>query len=85
VADWFAAHGVTAFVLTYRLVSAGYKHPVQLQDAQRAVRWVRSHAREYVINPDRIGMIGFSAGGHLTAMTETLFDEGNPQPIRSIR
>jgi len=79
VADWFAAHGVTAFVLTYRLVSAGYKHPVQLQDAQRAVRWVRSHAREYVINPDRIGMIGFSAGGHLTAMTETLFDEGNPQ------
>jgi acetyl esterase/lipase len=79
VADWFAAHGVVAFVLTYRLASAGYMHPVQLHDAQRAVRWVRSHARDYGISANRIGMIGFSAGGHLTAMTETLFDEGNPQ------
>jgi acetyl esterase/lipase len=79
VADWFAAHGVVAFVLTYRLASAGYKHPVQLHDAQRAVRWVRAHARDYGVRSDRIGMIGFSAGGHLTAMTETLFDEGDPQ------
>lgn len=79
VADWFAAHGITAFVLTYRLASAGYKHPVQLHDAQRAIRWVRAHARDYGITPERIGMIGFSAGGHLTAMTETLFDEGNAQ------
>ena len=78
VADWFAAHGVTAFVLTYRLCSAGYHHPAQLQDAQRAIRWVRAHAQEYGIDPGRIGMIGFSAGGHLTAMAETLFDDGNP-------
>jgi acetyl esterase/lipase len=77
VADWFAAHGVTAFVLNYRLASFGYKHPVQLHDAQRAIRWVRAHAEEYGIDPNRIGMIGFSAGGHLTAMASTLFDVGN--------
>ncbi|HSB95684.1 MAG TPA: alpha/beta hydrolase [Spongiibacteraceae bacterium] len=77
VADWFAAHGVTAFVLNYRLVSFGYRHPVQLHDAQRAIRWVRAHAGEYGIDPHRIGMIGFSAGGHLTAMASTLFDDGN--------
>ena len=78
VADWFAAHGVTAFVLTYRLTPFGYKHPTQLLDAKRAVRWVRTHAAEYGIDPNRIGMIGFSAGGHLTAMAETLFDAGDP-------
>jgi len=79
VADWFAAHGVVAFILTYRLASAGYRHPVQLHDAQRAIRWVRTHAQDYGISADRIGIVGFSAGGHLAAMTETLFDPGNPQ------
>lgn len=79
VADWFAAHGVTAFVLTYRLTPFGYHHPVQLHDAQRAIRWVRAHATDYGIDPQRIGMIGFSAGGHLTAMAATLFDNGDPQ------
>lgn len=78
VADWFAAHGVTAFVLTYRLTPAGYHHPVQLNDARRAIRWVRAHAADYGIDPHRIGMIGFSAGGHLTAMAETQFDAGDP-------
>lgn len=78
VADWFAAHGVTAFVLTYRLTSFGYKHPTQLMDAKRAIRWVRAHAGDYGVNPKRIGMIGFSAGGHLTAMAETQFDAGDP-------
>jgi acetyl esterase/lipase len=77
VADWFAAHGVTAFVLNYRLASFGYKHPVQLHDAQRAIRWVRAHAADYGIDTNRIGMIGFSAGGHLTAMASTLADDGN--------
>ena len=77
VAEWFAAHGVTAFVLNYRLCTAGYKHPTQLQDAQRAVRWVRANASLYGISKNKIGMIGFSAGGHLTAMTETLDDQGN--------
>jgi len=77
VADWFAAHGVTAFVLTYRLTPFGYSHPTQLIDAQRAIRWVRAHADKYGVNPRRIGMIGFSAGGHLTAMAETQFDAGD--------
>ena len=78
VADWFAAHGITAFVLTYRLTPHGYRHPAQLLDAQRAIRWVRAHAADYGIDPNRIGMIGFSAGGHLTAMASTSFDPGNP-------
>lgn len=77
VADWFAARGVTAFVLKYRL-NRKYLYPVPLEDAQRAVRWVRAHAKEYFVAPDRVGMIGFSAGGHLTAMTGTSFDDGNP-------
>jgi acetyl esterase/lipase len=79
VADWFAAHGITAFVLRYRLTPYGYRHPTQLQDARRAVRWVRANASEYGVNPRRIGMIGFSAGGHLVAMAETQFDAGNAQ------
>ncbi|MDX2276657.1 MAG: alpha/beta hydrolase [Hyphomonadaceae bacterium] len=81
VADWFAAHGVTAFVLTYRLTPSGYSHPAQLDDARRAIRWVRAHASEYGIDPNRIGMIGFSAGGHLTAMASTISEDGDPQAL----
>lgn len=76
VGDWFAAHGFTAYVLTYRLTPHGYVHPTQLLDARRAVRWVRAHAKEQAIDPRRIVMIGFSAGAHLTAMASTLFDAG---------
>lgn len=78
VADWFTARGMTAFVLKYRL-GEKYLYPVPLEDAQRAVRLVRAHAKEFYVAPDRIGMAGFSAGGHLTAMTGTSFDAGNPQ------
>jgi acetyl esterase/lipase len=67
VADWFAARGVTAFVLRYRL-GEKYQFPVPLEDAQRAMRWVRANAAQYGIDPRRIGMMGFSAGGHLAAM-----------------
>ena len=77
-AGWFAARGVTAFILSYRLISDGYFHPSQLNDAHRAIRWVRAHAGEFKVRPDRIGMIGFSAGGHLTGMAETVFDAGDP-------
>ncbi len=84
VADWFAAQGVTAFVLTYRLTPFGYRYPSQLLDAQRAIRWVRAHAADYGVDPHRIGMIGFSAGGHLTAMAETLFDAGDPNAVDPI-
>jgi acetyl esterase/lipase len=75
VADWFTARGVTAFVLKYRL-GAKYLYPIPLEDAQRAVRLVRSLASEYGFAPDRIGFVGFSAGGHLAAATGTLFAGG---------
>lgn len=77
VAGWFNAMGVTAFVLKYRL-GPRYHHPIELGDAQRAIRLVRARAPEFAISPDRIGMMGFSAGGHLTATAGTKFDAGNP-------
>lgn len=76
VADWFAARGIRAFVLSYRLASHGYGLPVPLEDARRAVQLVRAHAAEYKINPQRIAMIGFSAGGHLAALAATEPVEG---------
>jgi len=75
-ANWFNAMGVTAFVLKYRL-GPRYHHPIELGDAQRAIRIVRARAAEFNIQPDRIGMMGFSAGGHLTATAGTRFDAGN--------
>jgi acetyl esterase/lipase len=77
VANWFNALGVTAFVLKYRL-GPRYHHPIELGDAQRAIRLVRSRAKEFDVSPDRIGMMGFSAGGHLASTTATHFDGGNP-------
>lgn len=77
VANWFNAMGVTAFVLKYRL-GPRYHHPIELGDAQRAIRLVRSRAGEFEISPGRIGMMGFSAGGHLASTTATHFDSGNP-------
>jgi acetyl esterase/lipase len=76
-AYWFNAMGVTAVVLKYRL-GPRYHHPVELGDAQRAIRMVRSRAAEFNIIPDRIGMMGFSAGGHLTSSAGTHFDAGKP-------
>ena len=69
-------HGVTAFVLKYRLGSAGYRHPIMLQDAARAVRVVRSRWGDYKIDPRRIGIMGSSAGGHLASTLLTHFDLG---------
>jgi len=76
IASWFNAMGVTAFVLKYRL-GPRYHHPIELGDAQRAIRLVRSRAMQFGIAPDRIGMMGFSAGGHLAATAGTRFDDGN--------
>jgi acetyl esterase/lipase len=76
VADWFAARGVTAFVLKYRL-GKNYLYPTPLVDARRAIRLVRARAAEFGVAPDRIGMMGFSAGGHLTAAAGTMFEPGN--------
>ena len=78
VADWFAARGVTAFVLKYRL-GPDNPYPVPLLDARRAVRLVRSMSRAYNLHTERIGIMGFSAGGHLAAMEATSFEDGNPK------
>jgi acetyl esterase/lipase len=77
VANWLNALGITAFVLKYRL-GPRYHHPIELGDAQRAIRLVRARAAEFFVSPERIGMMGFSAGGHLTATAATHFDSGNP-------
>jgi acetyl esterase/lipase len=78
IAEWLNIRGITAFVLTYRLTPR-YHYPEPILDGYRSVRWVRSHAAEYHVAPDRIGMWGFSAGGHLVGMVGTRFDDGNPQ------
>jgi acetyl esterase/lipase len=74
-AAWFASRGVTAFVLTYRVGKAG-RLPVPLLDGARAVRYVRTHAADFGVDVARIGMLGFSAGGHLAATTATRASEG---------
>jgi acetyl esterase/lipase len=76
IAAWLNARGVAAFVLKYRL-GPKYHHPVELEDAQRAIRMVRANAAEYGIAADHVGMWGFSAGGHLTATAGTKFDAGS--------
>lgn len=75
-ADWLVTHGISCFVVKYRLGSAGYRHPVMLQDAARAVRLVRSRAEEWKIDPKRVGIMGSSAGGHLASTLLTHFDAG---------
>jgi acetyl esterase/lipase len=71
-------HGITAFVLKYRLASGGYKHPTMLQDASRAVRLVRARTAEWKVNPSKIAIMGSSAGGHLASTLLTHFDAGQP-------
>jgi acetyl esterase/lipase len=75
-ANYFNTLGVAAFVLRYRL-GPQYHHPIQLGDAQRAIRTVRARAAEWHIAADRIGFMGFSAGGHLASSVSTHFDNGN--------
>jgi len=75
VANYLNALGIAAFVLKYRL-GPRYHHPIELGDAQRAVRMVRARAAEWRIAPDRVGIIGFSAGGHLASTISTHFDAG---------
>ena len=76
IADWFTVRGFTAFVLHYRL-GKNYLLPVPLLDARRAIQTVRSEAANYQIAPDRIAIIGFSAGGHLAALSATQFIAGD--------
>jgi acetyl esterase/lipase len=74
-ANHLNALGIAAFVLRYRL-GPQYHHPIELGDAQRAIRTIRARAAEWHIAPDRIGMMGFSAGGHLASSASTHFDSG---------
>jgi acetyl esterase/lipase len=76
VANWLAGAGVTTFVVRYRL-GPKYRHPTMLGDGQRAIRTVRARAAEWNVDPRRLGVIGFSAGGHLASTTGTHFDAGN--------
>src|SRR5207244_862186 len=76
-AEWLNAHGVAAFVLKYRL-GPRYRHPAPLHDAQQAVRTVRARAGEWQVDPGRIGIWGFSAGGHLASTAATHFAESKP-------
>ena len=83
VAEWLNSIGVTAFVLKYRL-GPTYHHPAPLQDAARAIRTVRARAREFGIDSERIGILGFSAGGHLAATAGTHFDPGKSAAVDPI-
>jgi len=76
VAKWLNSLGVAAVVLKYR--HRPYRHPVPLEDASRAMRWIRCNAQAHGIRPDRVGILGFSAGGHLASTVMTHWDRGNP-------
>ncbi len=77
IAQWLNSFGVAGFIVKYRHSGsgAGYGHPAPLQDAQRAIRTVRSNAKKWNLDPDRIGIIGFSAGGHLASSAGTHFKQ----------
>ena len=78
-AQFLQKHGINSFVLKYRLGSAGYRHPIMLMDAARAIRTVRTKSSEWNIDPKKIGIMGSSAGGHLTSTMITHFDNGDPK------
>jgi len=77
VAEWLNGLGVTGVVLKYRL-GPRYHHPAMLDDVSRAIRYVRSHVTEWKLDSRRIGVLGFSAGGHLASTALTHFDDGKP-------
>nr|WP_321485323.1 alpha/beta hydrolase [uncultured Draconibacterium sp.] len=86
VAQWFNSVGITAFVLTYRQPDDAImenKSIGPLQDGQRAIRLVRRHAKEWGINPEKIGIMGFSAGGHVASTISTHYNEKVYDPVDS--
>jgi acetyl esterase/lipase len=82
LARWFSERGIASFVLNYRVDP--YRYPVPLRDAQRAVRWLRAHAAEQHIDPDRIAVFGTSAGGHLAALLATEDGAGSPKDADTV-
>ncbi len=83
VAEWFESVGVRSVVLKYRL-GPRYHHPIELGDAARSVRYVRSNAATIGIDPERIGVLGFSAGGHLASTISTHWDRGQLEATDTI-
>ncbi len=81
VAEWLNSQGINAFVLKYRVGSQLYHHPAMIQDAQYAIHYVKLHAAEYGINPDKVGTMGFSAGGHLVTMTGAFYKDNYIQDL----
>ena len=82
IAAWLNGHGVTGVVLEYRMPAG--RHAVPLLDAQRAIRTVRANAKAWNIDPARVGIIGFSAGGHLASTAATHFDAGKPEATDAV-
>ncbi len=80
VARWLNNLGIAGFVVDYRHRGKGYGHPAPIQDAQRAIRIVRNRSTEFAIEPNKIGIIGFSAGGHLASTAGTHFNEKFYEP-----
>ena len=83
VAEWLNTIGVTGIVLKYR-IAPRYHHPAPLTDVLRAIRYTRVHAKDWKLDPERIGVIGFSAGGHLASTASTHFDAGNKNSLDPI-
>lgn len=87
IARWFNSMGVAGFIVDYRHRGKGYGHPAPLEDAQRAIRTVRARAGEWGVDPEKIGVMGFSAGGHLASTAGTHFDAGSVEsddPIQRV-
>lgn len=84
IAAWLNSLGISAFMLKYRL-GPRYHHPAMIQDAHRAIRMVRARAGELKVAPDRIGIWGFSAGGHLASTAATRFEDGDPKAADPIQ
>ncbi len=82
IAAWLNQHGITGVVLEYRLPAG--RHSVPLLDAQRAIRTVRANAKQWHLDPAKIGIMGFSAGGHLASTAGTHFDEGDATAATAI-
>jgi acetyl esterase/lipase len=81
-AKWLQSQGISAFVVKYRV--SPYRHPIEMWDGQRAMRWVRANAKKYGIDTAHIGVMGFSAGGHMASTVSTHWDTGNPSANDSV-
>jgi acetyl esterase/lipase len=75
VARWFQSRGINAFVLHYRVSFFGYHHPAMIEDLQRSIQYIKENAKNWDIDTTKVGLIGFSAGGHLVATGGTMFKE----------